>query len=199
MTTAAPSRAVGDRHARLPVDGGHLFVAQSGSGPPIVLLHGSRSSHAEWARLLPYLRPTHRCITLDFRGGGRSSPPPGGGEGTWDSTVRDVETAVRWSGAAHPLLVGASWGGKIALAYAARGHPCAGIVCVDGMAYGAAGTLHEDVYDRIACPIRIVVAERGVYPADGIDAFVRRHPQLPSPGLRPATSSTTRGPASSPP
>lgn len=150
------------------------------SGPPIVLLHGSRASHADWDPLLPYLTPTHRCIAFDFRSGnGGSSPPPGGGGGTWDSTVADVAAAVRWSGATRPLLVGASWGGKIALVYASRGHPCAGVVCVDGMAYGAAGSLHEEVYDRVPCPVRLVVAERGVYPRAGVEAFARRHPELP--------------------
>jgi pimeloyl-ACP methyl ester carboxylesterase len=166
--------------ARVPVEGGHVFAAAAGIGPPIVLLHGWRASHAGWDPLLPYLTPTHRCIALDFRGGrGASSPAPGGGEGTWDTTVEDVAAAVRWAGAARPLLVGASWGGKIALVYAARGHPCAGIVCVDGMAYGDAGSLHEDIYDRVPCPIHLVVAARGVYPRDGVEAFARRHSQLP--------------------
>jgi len=86
---------------------------------------------------------------------------------------------VGWAGATRPLLVGASWGGKIALVCAARGHPCAGIVCVDGMAYGDAGSLHEDVYDRITCPIHIVIAERRVYPQDGAREFARRHSALP--------------------
>jgi pimeloyl-ACP methyl ester carboxylesterase len=166
--------------ARIPVDGGHVVVAASGTGPPIVLLHGWRASRTDWDPLLPHLTPTYRCIALDFRGGcGESSPAPNGGEGTWDSTVADIVATVRWSGAARPLLVGASWGGKIALVYASRGHPCAGIVCVDGMAYGDAGSLHEDVYARVPCPIHFVVAERGVYPRDGVEAFARRHPDLP--------------------
>jgi pimeloyl-ACP methyl ester carboxylesterase len=67
---------------------------------------------------------------------------------------------VRWAGAARPLVVGASWGGKLALVYAARGYPCGGIVCVDGIAFGAGGGLHEGVYARIACPVRMVFAER---------------------------------------
>lgn len=164
----------------LSVGDGHLLVVESGFGRPIVLLHGWRSNHREWDLLLPYLTPTHRCVALDFRGGnGESSPPPGGGEGAWYTTVADVVAAVRWSGATCPLLVGASWGGKIALVYASRGYPCAGIVCLDGMAYGATGSLREDVYDRVACPVHIVVAERGVYPRRGVDAFAQRHPELP--------------------
>ncbi len=87
--------------------------------------------------------------------------------------------AVHWSGAKRPLLVGASWGVKIALVYAARGFPCAGIVCVDGMANGDSGSPHEDVYDRVPCPIHLVITERGVYPPSGAEAFARRHPQLP--------------------
>jgi pimeloyl-ACP methyl ester carboxylesterase len=159
---------------------GHLLVVESGTGSPIVLLHGWRSNHHEWDLLLPYLTPTHRCIALDFRSGsGESSAPPGGGEGTWDTTVADVLAAVCGSGATRPLLVGASWGGKIALVYAAQGHPCAGIVCVDGMAYGATGSLREDVYDRVLRPVHIVVAERGVHPRNGIEAFAQRHPALP--------------------
>ncbi len=166
--------------ARVPVEGGHVVVTARGAGPPIILLHGWRANRADWDRLLPHLIPSHRCVTLDFRGGsGESSPAPDGGGGTWESTVADVIAAVRWSGAARPLMVGASWGGKVALVYASRGHPCAGVVCVDGMAFGDAGSLHEDVYGRVPCPVHLVVAERGVYPRDGVEEFARRHPELP--------------------
>ena len=157
-----------------------MLLGETGTGPPVVLLHGWRSSHAAWEPLLPYLAPAYRCVAPDSRGGGgASSPLPDGGEGTWDSTVADADAAVRWSGARRPLLVGASWGGKIALVYASRGYPCAGVVCVDGMAYGDVGTLHEDVYDHISCQVHLAVAVRGVYPRDGLLAFARRHPQLP--------------------
>lgn len=47
------------------------------------------------------------------------------------------------------------------------------------MAYGDVGSLHEDVYEWVPCPIHLVVAERGVYPREGIEAFARRHPELP--------------------
>ncbi len=47
------------------------------------------------------------------------------------------------------------------------------------MAYGDGGSLHEDVHERITCPVRLVVAEQGVYPRERIEAFAHRHPHLP--------------------
>ncbi|HEV2123867.1 MAG TPA: alpha/beta hydrolase family protein [Chloroflexota bacterium] len=180
-----PSAVMKQMH-RLALPDGHLVIAEAGDGPPLLLLHGWRADHRAWDRLLPYLVPTHRCIALDFRGGmGQSSTPSGGGEGTWESTVEDVATAVRWSGALRPLLVGASWGAKIALVYAARGAPCAGILCVDGAAFGTGGSLQEDVYAQIRCPVRMVFATRSAlddprwaYTPETIATFATRHPHL---------------------
>jgi pimeloyl-ACP methyl ester carboxylesterase len=181
VTAAAPII----RTHRLPLGDGHLVVAEAGAGPPLLLLHGWGRDRRHWDRLLPALAPTHRCLAPDLRGAGESSPPPGGGEGTWDSTVEDVAAVARWAGAPRPLLVGASWGGKFALVYAARGHPCAGVVCADGIAFGTAGSLREDVYARIACPVRVVFAERSAidqrdwpYTRATIAAFAARHPAL---------------------
>src|ERR1700712_3466962 len=60
------------------VDGGlSLHGRSSGSGPPVVLLHGHPRTHTTWHRVAPLLVAAgHRVICPDLRGYGRSSTPP---------------------------------------------------------------------------------------------------------------------------
>ena len=51
-------------------DGEQLHVRLSGSGTPILLLHGWTSSHAAWAPLLEPLAPRYRLLRPDARGHG---------------------------------------------------------------------------------------------------------------------------------
>jgi pimeloyl-ACP methyl ester carboxylesterase len=173
------------RTARVPVAGGHLAVTDVGTGPPLLLLHGSNSDRSWCPRLLESLAATHRCLAPDRRGAGQTTAPTGGSDPSWATLVEDVLAVVRWSGARRPLVAGASWGAKIALAYAAAGHPCAGVFGIDGAAWGADGTLHEDIYDRIACPIRLAFASESAreepawpYTPEAVAAFSARHPRL---------------------
>ncbi len=51
-------------------DGEQLHIRLSGSGTPLLLLHGWTSSHAVWAPLLEPLAPRHRLLRPDARGHG---------------------------------------------------------------------------------------------------------------------------------
>ncbi|TVY34301.1 Fluoroacetate dehalogenase, partial [Lachnellula subtilissima] len=49
---------------------------KSGTGPPLLLLHGFPQTHHIWHKITPSLTPSFTVIALDLRGYGRSSKPP---------------------------------------------------------------------------------------------------------------------------
>jgi pimeloyl-ACP methyl ester carboxylesterase len=51
-----------------------VHVLETGSGEPLVLLHGGGAQSTEWAPLLPSLRQRFRCLALDRPGHGLSYP-----------------------------------------------------------------------------------------------------------------------------
>src|SRR5262245_62103404 len=48
-----------------------------GSGPPVVLIHGSYGSWRHWFRLIPSLARRHHVLVPDLPGHGDSADPPG--------------------------------------------------------------------------------------------------------------------------
>lgn len=75
------------RHATISPDGTEIARWSSGSGRPLLLVHGAMSDHRRW-RLLPYLEPHLSVHTMDRRGRGESGDAPG-----W-SLDREVEDVV---------------------------------------------------------------------------------------------------------
>lgn len=53
-----------------------LSVHRSGSGPPLVLLHGYPQNHMCWEKVAPTLAQDFTCIVPDLRGYGESDAPP---------------------------------------------------------------------------------------------------------------------------
>lgn len=53
-------------------DGTRIAYSRSGSGQPLVLVHGTTADHARWARLLPELEPHFTVYAIDRRGRGGS-------------------------------------------------------------------------------------------------------------------------------
>ena len=52
-----------------------IRVRHGGSGPPLLLLHGSPQTHAMWHLLAPRLAEDFTVIATDLRGYGDSSKP----------------------------------------------------------------------------------------------------------------------------
>jgi pimeloyl-ACP methyl ester carboxylesterase len=48
-------------------DGTSIPVYKSGSGRPLLLVHGGGGNHANWDRVRPYLEPDHTVLTMDRR------------------------------------------------------------------------------------------------------------------------------------
>jgi pimeloyl-ACP methyl ester carboxylesterase len=73
----APPTVEGMTHRRVDVNGLGLHVAEAGSGPPVLLLHGWPQHWYAWRKVAPALASSHRVICPDLRGFGWSDAPAG--------------------------------------------------------------------------------------------------------------------------
>lgn len=96
---------------------GRLWAEHSGSGSPVVLLHGAGMDSRLWDDVAPRLARHHQVIRFDARGLGRSTTP----EQPF-SDVDDLRTVLDHFGLHRAALVGLSMGGETALDFALA-HP----------------------------------------------------------------------------
>ena len=95
-------------------------VSDTGSGTPIIFLHGIAASSAIWKHVLPAAAAHNRCITIDLLGFG-ASPAPTLASYTIDDQVNALVRAIKRLELKQPFtLVGHSMGSLIAARYAAR-------------------------------------------------------------------------------
>ncbi|KAB7649048.1 proline iminopeptidase-family hydrolase [Polymorphobacter fuscus] len=113
-----------DRAAMVAVPGGRVYVRingdLAGTRPPIVLLHGGPGS-AHWYFLNATALAGDRAVILyDQLDSGRSDTP--GDPANWQVArfVAELEAVRAALGVARWHVLGASWGGTVALEYAAR-------------------------------------------------------------------------------
>jgi pimeloyl-ACP methyl ester carboxylesterase len=99
-------------------DGTQIAYWTSGSGPPLVLVHGAPADHTRWRPLLPYLEPYVTVHALDRRGRGASGDAP---EYRLEREYQDVAAVVDAVAASgQPVDVyGHSHGGIVAFGAAA--------------------------------------------------------------------------------
>ena len=113
----------GEHH--IVVDGVRLWYRVAGSGaadaPPLVFLHGGPgyNSHSFAVLAGPALERALRVVYFDQRGSGRSERP-WTREYSMDRLVEDVEALRRALGVPRIALLGHSFGGSLALEYAAK-------------------------------------------------------------------------------
>jgi proline iminopeptidase len=92
---------------------------------PLLVLHGGPGAHHDY--LLPQMLALaemgggRELLFYDQRGGGRSKTGGGAREHiTWKTQVRDAGAVMREFALDRPVIVGYSWGGLLALLYAAE-------------------------------------------------------------------------------
>lgn len=91
-------------------DGVEIACEVSGTGPPLVLVHGAGSGSWGFALLRPLLEPLHTVWAVDRRG----RAPSGDAEAySLDQEVADVVAVLRAAGEGA-VLVGHSYGGLLA-------------------------------------------------------------------------------------
>jgi pimeloyl-ACP methyl ester carboxylesterase len=102
-------------HRSVSVPGGRIHVAEQGSGPLVLLVHGFPESWYSWRHQLPVLAEAgYRAVALDVRGYGRSSKPAATDAYRMRALVEDNVALVRALGEETAVIVGHDWGSNIA-------------------------------------------------------------------------------------
>jgi pimeloyl-ACP methyl ester carboxylesterase len=86
--------------------------------PTVVFLHGSAAHAHWWDFVLPLLAERYRCLALDLRGHGDSGVPDND-DYTIATHAGDVARLLATLGVRRTALVGHSFGGLVAMQYAA--------------------------------------------------------------------------------
>lgn len=106
------------------VDDTRLFYDDRGKGAPILLIHGTGGSTNTLGDVAQRLAESHRVVSYDRRGFGRSEAPAPKPKDYLRRHVDDAATLLRELGAPNATVFGWSMGGVVALGLAAR-HPSA--------------------------------------------------------------------------
>ncbi|MCA1823757.1 MAG: alpha/beta hydrolase, partial [Frankia sp.] len=108
-------------HRDVWANGTRFHVAEAGSGPLVLLLHGFPQNWWCWrAQLVGLADAGFRAVAPDLRGYGASDKPPDGYDGY--TLTADIAGLVRALGERDAVIVGHDWGGAIAWSVAAL-HP----------------------------------------------------------------------------
>ncbi|MDX6698452.1 MAG: hypothetical protein QOE65_1849, partial [Solirubrobacteraceae bacterium] len=101
------------------VPGAELAVAESGSGPPVLLVHGIGDRGEGWSDVAGGL-PAARVITYDRRGYGGSSAPEPYERTTVAEQAEDAAALLAALGAVPAVVCGRDLGALVALDLATR-------------------------------------------------------------------------------
>lgn len=95
-------------------DGTEISSWQPGTGPPLVLVHGTPADHTRWRPLLPFLEPHFTVHALDRRGRGASTDSTDYALEREFEDVAAVVDAVAASSGRPVCVYGHSHGGIVA-------------------------------------------------------------------------------------
>jgi proline iminopeptidase len=98
-----------------------IYYMQVGQGAPLLIVHGGPGATHDY--FLPYLLPLarhNRLIFIDERGSGRSGKLENPSGYTVENMVEDVEAVRQGLGLGKTSLLGHSYGGALAQAYALK-------------------------------------------------------------------------------
>jgi haloacetate dehalogenase len=107
----------GFEYRRVDVDGITVNYAVSGSGPPLLLLHGYPQNHLMWRHVAPALAVDHTVVAADLRGYGDSAKPAPDAAGLVYSKrlmARDQVGLMRQLGFGRFQLIGHDRGARVA-------------------------------------------------------------------------------------
>jgi proline iminopeptidase/L-proline amide hydrolase len=119
-----PRSLAPDRELMVPVEGGRIYVRINGDltapRPPVLMIHGGPGgAHSLFLNALP-LADERAVILYDQLDSGRSDTPNNPANWRVPRFVDEVTAIRRALGLARLHVLGASWGGTIALEYGAR-------------------------------------------------------------------------------
>jgi len=96
------------------IDGPVHYADYSGSGPPLLLIHGLAGSHLNWMAVGDRLALSHRVYAVDLRGFGLTPLGPGQ-RATLEANQALLEAFLEKVVGGPAILVGNSMGGRLSL------------------------------------------------------------------------------------
>ena len=150
-----------------------LHLARSGSGPPLVLLHGFTGSSETWAPHRAALGERYTTFAVDLPGHGGSDTPNDPARYALDRFADDLIDVLDALGAERAAMLGYSLGGRAALRFAIR-HP--GRVAALVLESTSPGLI--DPVERTA-RVTSDAALADAIERDGVAAFVEQWERLP--------------------
>jgi pimeloyl-ACP methyl ester carboxylesterase len=113
--------------------GYHIHYVEAGEGQPVLLIPGAFTTYRTWNRILPALSVHNRVLAVDYLGVGDSDKPERGFGYTVEEQADMMADMVVALGLSPVNVVGASYGGAVALNLAARYPQLVGkVVCIEG-------------------------------------------------------------------
>lgn len=106
-------------HGRYRVNGIRYHAITAGSGPAILLLHGTPKNSYYWYRLIPLLTKNFTVVAPDLRGFGYTDKPPASDGYDCATNVKDVTELMDQLGHKTFFVHGEDRGGEYAYAVAA--------------------------------------------------------------------------------
>ena len=120
MTTTVPSPAFPYESKYLDVLGSKMHYVESGTGDPILFLHGNPTSSYLWRNVIPHVADKGRAIAVDLIGMGKSDKPDL--DYRFFDHLRYLDAFIGEMELTNVTLVIHDWGGGLGLSYARR-HP----------------------------------------------------------------------------
>jgi pimeloyl-ACP methyl ester carboxylesterase len=115
------------------VRGYTIHYVEAGQGRPLLLIPGAFTTYRTWNRVLPRLMLHNRVLAVDYLGVGDSDKPEEGFGYTVAEQADVMAELIRSLGLSRINVMGASYGGAVALNLAAR-YPdlVERVVCIEG-------------------------------------------------------------------
>lgn len=162
------------------VNGCTLYYELTGTGPPVVFIHGEDHGIEEFEEQLPYFAPRYRCLAYYRRGHGKSASVPFG-YSLWQQTL-DLAGLLDHLELQDVAIVSIGMGNPVAVSYALRhSRRVRGLalsVWFELQGYPAVEA-HLRFGGESFCTKHVRMAEiardQG---AEGLQAFIEREPRL---------------------
>ena len=149
-------------------DGTPIAVFTTGSGPPLVLVHGASADHTTFRVVGPMLARRFSVHAMDRRGRGASGDvEPYAVEREFED-VAAVTDAIAGHAGQTVAVVGHSFGGRVALGGALRTNAIRAVVCYEGAPPAA-----EERYQPEGAEERIREQVAGGHPDEALATFLR--------------------------
>lgn len=106
---------------RLSHNGVEMLYTIEGEGSDVVLMHGWGCTHSTVESIAAVARKAHRVFNVDFPGfGGSTEPPLGATPWGVEEYTQMIERLAEVENIKNPILIGHSFGGRVAIVYASR-------------------------------------------------------------------------------